>query len=64
MGNVGYEYLFISVVNDMNTAHIVFLFSSQPVAVLLCTFPNLILTIQAAPAYAHCYLATRAGELE
>lgn len=31
---------------------------------LLCTFLNLTLTIRAAPAYARCYLARRAGELE
>lgn len=54
----------IYTVKDVNTAHIVFFWSFQFSILSLCTFPDLILTIQAAPAYAHCYLAMRAGELE
>lgn len=47
--------------DDINTARIV-LFQFE--IALLCTFLNLILTIHATPAYAHCYLTRRAGELE
>lgn len=54
----------IHAISSINTAHIVFPRSFQSAILLHFPFLNLVLSIQAAPAYARCYLARRAGELE